>query len=423
MAGARSKSKTGGKGDVTSREWISAARQHGVVTSGAGAGRMQMLAAENAGDGAAKKRTFKGRLYSGGVFLQWWGAAVIDLTGLEITAQEKPVLLNHGFVFNGRNANIGATTSISKDASGVSIEGVFLSNETAQGVVRDADDGFPWEMSIHATVREEEFVAPGKTAKVNGREVTGPVLIARKSVLREATICAVGADPYTQFSMAAAMRGQSIMPETSKSVLATDGEEEMVKKSEIDAEYIRKELPEVAKALAEAGDEDDPEKKPGEGEQPVKETQASATIVKLEAMAAGLTTGKAEWVLKAVRSGWTEAQASADLNQMLALELKATSEKLADATTKLEAALKGGGANPLNEPSKEQLREAGGAGGSKEGFAGAAGKDPNADWNASEELRAYWGKHCKGDARAAFMGSARQAVADGESYLGRPFGN
>jgi hypothetical protein len=70
-------------------------------------------------------------------------------------------------------------------------------------LVADADNGYPWQASIGAAVREVEFVGEGRMVTVNGREFAGPVNAARRAALQEVSFVGNGADDQTSASIAA----------------------------------------------------------------------------------------------------------------------------------------------------------------------------------------------------------------------------
>jgi hypothetical protein len=91
------------------------------------------------------------------------------------------------------------------DGNSLVIEGEILSSSgQARGIVEQAKAGADWQLSIGAEVREAELVRDART--VNGREHTGPFYHVTKSVLREVSVVAVGADVATRMKVAARFR-------------------------------------------------------------------------------------------------------------------------------------------------------------------------------------------------------------------------
>src|SRR5690606_11222815 len=86
----------------------------------------------------------------------------------------------------------------------IEAEGVVSSSMgVAKGFVEDARAGFPFQTSLGAIIEEAEFVERGQRATVNGRSEKGPLLIARKTMVREISVTVLGADSGTRVSVAA----------------------------------------------------------------------------------------------------------------------------------------------------------------------------------------------------------------------------
>jgi hypothetical protein len=60
-----------------------------------------------------------------------------------------------------------------------------------------ADEGYPWQLSVHIVPDEIEKVHPNQEVTINGLNLIGPGHIFRKSSIREVSFCAVGADRGT----------------------------------------------------------------------------------------------------------------------------------------------------------------------------------------------------------------------------------
>ena len=81
-------------------------------------------------------------------------------------AKEKiPALLEHV-----RDWRVGVITEAVADDNGLHETGSFLSNERAQSIRADADDGFPWQASVGVEAHRIEQLKEGETAKVNGTD-------------------------------------------------------------------------------------------------------------------------------------------------------------------------------------------------------------------------------------------------------------
>jgi len=148
------------------------------------------------GDGK-KKRKFSMVAHSGRVMLNhwFWGNFAIDLNGISIGRRKKPALRDHN-----SNRIIGWTEDITIDAKrGIVAEGIFSERtEDGREALELADEGFPWQASIYIPPVVIERISDGQEAEVNGYKLKGPGTIFRKSILREVSFCALGADENTQ---------------------------------------------------------------------------------------------------------------------------------------------------------------------------------------------------------------------------------
>ncbi|MGH7143187.1 MAG: hypothetical protein ACREJ2_03540 [Planctomycetota bacterium] len=123
----------------------------------------------------------------------WRYPVVVDLAGLRIPSQQRPIRLGHD-----ASQGVGHTEAIRVEQGHLVARGVVSrATGAAQEVVTSSRNGFPWQASIGATVTEAEFVKDGQKAVVNGQQVQGPVNIVRKSVLGEISFVDLGADGDT----------------------------------------------------------------------------------------------------------------------------------------------------------------------------------------------------------------------------------
>lgn len=154
-------------------------------------------------DGEANKRpTFKVTAYTGTVMnlMGFYSPVIIDLSGLKAARSKIPALLDHD------PSRIVGQGEPKIDAKGVEITGIVTGDDAdAQKVVAHAKNGFEWQASVGASIVRREFLEAGKKATVNGREVHGPAIIARESLLQEFSFVAIGADGQTSASVAASL--------------------------------------------------------------------------------------------------------------------------------------------------------------------------------------------------------------------------
>jgi len=143
--------------------------------------------------------SFKLTAYTGGKLpvSGWPHPVVVDLSGMKVRAKSIPVLIEH--------ANpLGHTNSVEINAGSIKVTGVQSHPGQAAGeVIAAGKNSFPWQVSIGAGVQKASFVDAGETVQVNGRTHTGPLYVARQSVLKEVSFVAMGADSQTSASVEA----------------------------------------------------------------------------------------------------------------------------------------------------------------------------------------------------------------------------
>jgi len=158
-------------------------------------------AADGAADGKPPLPRFSMVAYTGGTMriAGWRHPIVVDLAGLAIPSQSRPIRFGHD-----ANSGVGHTDSIAVRGGQLIAAGV-ISRDTgaAREVVASSKNGFPWQASIGASVEQFEYVKENQSVLVNGREFTGPINVVRKSVLGEISFVDLGADGNTSASVAA----------------------------------------------------------------------------------------------------------------------------------------------------------------------------------------------------------------------------
>lgn len=156
-------------------------------------------------NGKGKPKRFVIKAYSGGLLPVdgFPHPVVVDLSGLEIPGSI-PILIDHE---KSVEATLGATDNIANDGRQLMLEGVVTGQSAkSQQVLAQAAAGHTWQASIGALVIESEDVPAGQTATANGQTFTGPVVIARRAVLRETSVLPMGADSTTSVNLAASAR-------------------------------------------------------------------------------------------------------------------------------------------------------------------------------------------------------------------------
>ncbi len=151
---------------------------------------------EAAGGGKPK---VAGLAYGGGKMNLpgWKFPVVVDLAGMEIP-DTVPLLTNHE---NKTDSRVGMVSASVKNSS-LEITGEIVSDsKDAQDIVAQSKAGADWQLSIGADVRECELVKGSR--EINGQNVDGPFYHVKKSVLREVSVVAVGADATTKMKVTA----------------------------------------------------------------------------------------------------------------------------------------------------------------------------------------------------------------------------
>jgi hypothetical protein len=118
---------------------------------------------------------------------------IIDLQGATFDRNVTPVIQDHD-----TTKRIGHTTAQRIDQSGIHASGLVSSTSPeAQSFTQDAKNGFPFQVSVGAAVKDLSFVADGQTATINGKSYEGPLIVATKTVIRELSVTVLGADNQT----------------------------------------------------------------------------------------------------------------------------------------------------------------------------------------------------------------------------------
>lgn len=173
----------------------------------------------------------------------WKFPVVVDLAGMEIP-DTVPLLTNHE---NKTDSRVGMISASVKN-NALEITGEIVSDsKDAHDIVAQSKAGADWQLSIGADVRECELVKSSR--EVNGQTIDGPFYHIQKSVLREVSVVAVGADASTKMRVTAQFnlinnKGE-VMTDENKNLKATGAENAELEKDE------RKAQPEEVKAKAE----------------------------------------------------------------------------------------------------------------------------------------------------------------------------
>jgi hypothetical protein len=139
--------------------------------------------------------------YSGGpVSLRDYGyeyPMIYNIAGIE-HKNSIPMLFEHW-------EPIGHSTSLVKTNSNLSGKGVTSYPSPARETVAEAlKNGFPFEASMGLRITNKEditFLKNGIKRSINNREVTGPMYVAERSILKEKTVTMSGRDSDTNFGL------------------------------------------------------------------------------------------------------------------------------------------------------------------------------------------------------------------------------
>lgn len=174
------------------------------------AGPIEILEAAGEGEGQTKLPKFKMTAYTGTAMrVGMYGyPVVVDLAGLKITAQNRPIRYQHDPL-----AGVGHTDSITIEGGKKLVATGVISRDTpeAREVVASSKNGFPWQASMGVSVEEYEFVRKGEKTQANGRSFDGPVYVVRAGTLNEISFVDLGADDKTSAKIAAKAK-EGIMP-------------------------------------------------------------------------------------------------------------------------------------------------------------------------------------------------------------------
>lgn len=161
--------------------------------------KMEVIAKQEEGD-SPKTAKITGIAYSGGDILQWAGRMVVDLSGMEF-AEQIPLMDSH---YNSTSSKLGEVTARVEDNK-LLIEGSITSqSDEAKHIIEDGKLS-KWQLSIGANIQAKRFVEENETVTVNGIEFTGPIIVVSKSLLREVSVVAIGADKGASMEIAASL--------------------------------------------------------------------------------------------------------------------------------------------------------------------------------------------------------------------------
>lgn len=247
-------------------------------------------AAGKGADGKPKLASFTGRAYTGAPMRPegWWQDVIIDLDGVTVPSQHRPVLRQHDHEqIAGHTTQVQVTPGAN---GGIDVTGVFSGQpEHVEKITHPARNGFQWQLSVGANPIRTEHLEAGEEAEVNGRTVTGPLVISRETELGEVSFVPLGADGDTSATVSASKRkGNSPMFRDALKaarlanpiVAAKYSDEEIDKMTESDAKAALKDCMADDEPDTQAADDDDddveePTETEGDDEPPAKSSKSS----------------------------------------------------------------------------------------------------------------------------------------------------
>ena len=159
-----------------------------------------------------KNKPFEMTAYSGGkLFVNGFPhPVVIDLKAVVVKGSQGspnkslPVTLDHK-----RNQRVGHVDRVQITANKILMAGSTSANTPHRDEVLDsARDGYPWQASIEGRVQNPRVIRAGQKVTVNGRTFDGPVVVARRFVLRAVSFVSTGGDEDNSVSLAAENVGE-----------------------------------------------------------------------------------------------------------------------------------------------------------------------------------------------------------------------
>jgi hypothetical protein len=154
--------------------------------------------------------------YTGGLMsVSGWGPIVVDLAGIDASAEQIGILADHDASLKGIVGHGKAVVANGR----LLVRGTITpSTDAAQQVVELARAGFRFQASVGLAPTNYERVKAGETVQVNGRSIKAPnsgFTFVREGVLKEVSIVAIGADANTSVAIAATKHGDLGMSESS----------------------------------------------------------------------------------------------------------------------------------------------------------------------------------------------------------------
>jgi hypothetical protein len=175
-------------------------------------GQAEVVAAEAKEGGKKGPPTFSMVAYNGGPIRPHLDPplphpVVVDLAGMSLTRQQYPALKDHD-----QKKLVGHTDAMTTDGRKLEAAGIISgAGADANEVVMAAGNGFKWPVSLGAALSKVQLLKAGDTARINGRDIVGPVYIARASRPREVSFLTLAADDDAEATIAASSAEDNAM--------------------------------------------------------------------------------------------------------------------------------------------------------------------------------------------------------------------
>ena len=149
--------------------------------------------------------------YTGGFMnpklaISWNGPVIVDLAGMQ-TENTMPIHRDHD-----ESKPVGHSTAVANDGRQLACSGVFsVPCADTTEIVESSRNGFPWRPSIGVKILTYTTLTAGQTATINGRNVVGPVLWVKTSLLKEVSFVTIPGDAAATASVHASL-GNATMP-------------------------------------------------------------------------------------------------------------------------------------------------------------------------------------------------------------------
>ena len=178
-------------------------------------------AAEGESPGAGPRLArFEMNAYDGSALnlADFFSPVVVDLQGARARHRVK------AFYEHDRERIVGHMDKVTIDQAGIRVAGVVSGTGAhVKEIIESAKNGFEWESSIGAEIVRREFVQAGTSVAVNGRSFQGPLIVARETVIVEASFTAIGAAEDSSAKIAAGQGTHGVFTMTFEQWLQAKG--------------------------------------------------------------------------------------------------------------------------------------------------------------------------------------------------------